>query len=69
MTGKRRVGVSLFKGKQMVNIREYYEKDGETLPGKKVGSVFLRCLFAIWVLVLCFCLNTWNSLNDHGRFW
>lgn len=32
----RRVNVSEFKGKKLVNIREYYEKDGEMLPGKKV---------------------------------
>lgn len=33
----RRVTVSSFRGKTMVNIREYYEKDGRELPGKKVG--------------------------------
>lgn len=32
----RRVTISNFKGRNMVNIREYYEKDGEELPGKKV---------------------------------
>ncbi|KAL4735143.1 transcriptional Coactivator p15-domain-containing protein [Aspergillus similis] len=31
----RRVTISSFRGKTMVNIREYYEKDGEELPGKK----------------------------------
>ena len=28
--------MSEFKGKHMVAIREYYEKDGEQLPSKKV---------------------------------
>ena len=32
----RRVTVSVFKGRTMVNVREYYEKDGQELPGKKV---------------------------------
>ena len=27
--------VSEFKGKTLVQIREYYEKDGQMLPGKK----------------------------------
>lgn len=34
----RRVTVSTFKGRTMVNVREYYEKDGQELPGKKVNS-------------------------------
>lgn len=33
--GTRRVTVNSFKGKMMVNVREYYEKDGQRLPGKK----------------------------------
>lgn len=33
---QRRVTVSSFNKKTMVNIREYYEKDGAELPGKKV---------------------------------
>ncbi|CAG7937928.1 unnamed protein product [Penicillium salamii] len=31
----RRVTISSFRGKTQVNIREYYEKDGQQLPGKK----------------------------------
>ncbi|KAL1976443.1 hypothetical protein VTN31DRAFT_2725 [Thermomyces dupontii] len=47
----RRVTISNFRGRNMVNIREYYEKDGEELPGKKgislpmdQFSAFLQCL-------------------------
>lgn len=36
LSDKRRVTVSLYAGKHMINIREYYEKDGDFLPGKKV---------------------------------
>lgn len=32
----RRVTVSEFMGNVMVSVREYYEKDGKSLPGKKV---------------------------------
>lgn len=32
----RRVEISEFKGSKLVNIREFYQKDDEYLPGKKV---------------------------------
>lgn len=32
---QRRVTVRTFKGKIYVDVREYYEKDGKLLPGKK----------------------------------
>lgn len=35
----RRVTISTFRGKTMVNIREYYEKDGQEFPGKKVVCI------------------------------
>ncbi|KAL4725408.1 hypothetical protein ACLX1H_007556 [Fusarium chlamydosporum] len=42
LSNKRRVGVSDFSNKTFVNIREYYEKDGKTLPGKKGISLSLE---------------------------
>uniref|UniRef100_A0A915EG45 Transcriptional coactivator p15 (PC4) C-terminal domain-containing protein n=1 Tax=Ditylenchus dipsaci TaxID=166011 RepID=A0A915EG45_9BILA len=41
--GKNRfVSCTEFKGKKMINIREYYEKDGKLLPGKKGISMPLH---------------------------
>ncbi|EME42281.1 hypothetical protein DOTSEDRAFT_154955 [Dothistroma septosporum NZE10] len=37
ISGKRRLVVSDYKGSTMINIREYYEKDGKTLPGKGIS--------------------------------
>ncbi|KAI9643404.1 hypothetical protein NHQ30_008023 [Ciborinia camelliae] len=36
-TGKtpRKIELSEFKGQTLINIREFYEKDGKALPGKK----------------------------------
>ncbi|CUS07301.1 unnamed protein product [Tuber aestivum] len=38
----RRVGVSKFGGKNLINIREYFEKDGKVLPGKKGISLSIE---------------------------
>jgi hypothetical protein len=35
LSKNKRVSVSSFKGKTLVNLREYFEKDGEWLPTKK----------------------------------
>lgn len=38
---QRRVTISSFRGKTLVNVREYYEKDGQELPGKKVSQALI----------------------------
>lgn len=48
ISSHRRITISDFRGKSMVNIREYYEKDGQELPGKKVPSFTLTVLFLVW---------------------
>ncbi|KAF3491136.1 uncharacterized protein GIQ15_00653 [Arthroderma uncinatum] len=39
---QRRVTISTFRGRVLVNVREYYEKDGQDLPGKKGISMTLE---------------------------
>ncbi|XP_050441754.1 RNA polymerase II transcriptional coactivator [Adelges cooleyi] len=46
----RTVKVREFRGRYMVDIREYYEKNGELLPGKKGISLSI---------------NQWNKLREH----
>ncbi|KAK0875055.1 hypothetical protein LTR87_011149 [Friedmanniomyces endolithicus] len=41
LSDTRRVGVSTYKGMTLINIREYYEKDGKSLPGRKAGTDML----------------------------
>ncbi|RDW90898.1 transcriptional coactivator p15/PC4 family protein [Aspergillus mulundensis] len=47
----RRVTISSFRGKTMVSIREYYEKDGEELPGKKGISLPIDQFSALLTLL------------------
>jgi len=52
--GKMRfVSVSEFKGKKLVNIREYYmDNEGETKPGRKGNSDFLNVIFGRSILLM-----------------
>jgi len=52
ISNQRRVTISSFKGKTFVNIREYYEKDGKELPGKKV-LLFLEILRIVTIVWPC----------------
>jgi len=48
---KRKISVSKYKGKTLVDIREYYEKDGKSLPGRKGISLNP---------------DQWKALIEHG---
>nr|XP_043612789.1 RNA polymerase II transcriptional coactivator KIWI-like isoform X2 [Erigeron canadensis] len=39
----RRVSVRVWQGKTVVDIREYYTKDGKQMPGKKVERTPCSC--------------------------
>ncbi|XP_065177304.1 activated RNA polymerase II transcriptional coactivator p15-like [Sycon ciliatum] len=41
LSGKRRLSISEFRGKLLVDIREFYEADGEMKPGRKGISLSL----------------------------
>ncbi|KAI5194888.1 PC4-domain-containing protein [Aureobasidium subglaciale] len=47
LSGKRRVTLSEFKKVHLINIREYYEKDGQMLPGKKGISMTIEQFSAL----------------------
>ncbi|KAL5364571.1 transcriptional Coactivator p15-domain-containing protein [Aspergillus floccosus] len=59
----RRVTVSSFRGKTMVNIREYYEKDGQVLPGKKGISLPIDQYYALLTVLP----DIEVALKEHGE--
>lgn len=59
----RRVTISKFRGKTLVNLREYYEKDGQELPGKK-GISMPMDQFAAFVKILP---DIEKCLEDQGE--
>ncbi|KAF7119106.1 hypothetical protein CNMCM5793_008845 [Aspergillus hiratsukae] len=60
----RRVTISSFRGKTLVNIREYYEKDGQELPGKKGISLPID-QFSVLVTLLP---DIETALQESGEF-
>ncbi|XP_014250842.1 RNA polymerase II transcriptional coactivator [Cimex lectularius] len=49
LDNRRFIKVREFRGKVMIDIREYYERDGDLLPGKKG---------------ICLSTIQWNKLKD-----
>ena len=47
LSNTRRITVSEYNKNNMVSIREYYEKDGNMLPGKKVSTSMKRRLIEL----------------------
>jgi activated RNA polymerase II transcriptional coactivator p15 len=47
LSAKKRVTVGEFKGNTLVNLREYYEKDGKELPGKQGISLTIEQFTAL----------------------
>lgn len=66
----RRVQINEFKGKQLVDIREFYEKDDHMLPGKKVcpRSIYLLLsLRQVDIVLILFFLRESPSTSNNSQ--
>jgi len=50
LSAKKRLSITSFKGRAYVNMREFYEKDGQMLPTKKGVALDI---------------NAWQVLKDN----
>jgi hypothetical protein len=63
----KRVSVRSWNGKVMVDVREFYVKDGKDLPGRKGTAVFLPCSVTAMDVNKCeMCVACGVSLQNSG---
>ncbi len=60
LSSKRRVNVTKFNNALLINIREYYEADGELKPGKKVRQLLSPLAEPTFVRHTTNIAETWN---------
>ena len=63
----RYASVSEFRGKKYVNIREYYDADGDLKPGKKGWFVLYDCFQPDSLRVYHCCIGFYNVFEVESK--